>query len=492
MGVQCSTPCCSNPNDLVVDKQGDVSGLALITPLDKASVNDGLPLGFSASKLEAGQSDASVIVPAAAFSLSGGTTPSAGLRTDASPDSPLHQVSVETVGVWSQPTGGSADFPIEQAALLASVDDLANRKEWAEAEAVLLKALDELPADTQRTLWESLSGNPSVTETLARSKLLEAARLTLPESVDALGARASQASKSSKDGDRAASLGFPGWNVMPAVKVDLKKLFPDSPADYGSHIKSEALILWRQDDHFLQIKVVGEAPAQHPRLPKSFPMALTAMVSEVDLMTFNPMFTEMPNFLDEPKLDFATWREQTRIRFLVSDVALQEMNRMFTPEGVIVLVTDKVNDENDPRMKQARVPKGYTLAKGDEAKDRFIHVFFCGEDRFSYVSTCFVPLTSGKKINSWILNTILGWLFPTILRKMFDTAALIFENPEYTKRFEKDEVGLYGRFAKAEAEARRRERESGQKIQVHSSKDRPNQEGYSFGKLAQRVASFQS
>ena len=230
-----------------------------------------------------------------------------------------------------------------------------------------------------------------------------------------------------------------------------------------------------------------EAPAKHPTLPKSWPVALASMLTEVDLIDFVPTFTEIPQLLQSPSLDFSTWREQARIRFVMSEVCIQQATRMCTPEGVYVVVQEKVTDPIDERVKNVRIPSGYVLSPG---RDRVQLVLVLGEEHFSSISTVNAPLPPGASIPRWVLNIVLGWLFPSIVRSMFKTAASIFNHPEYTKRHEKDKLGLYARVGKAEEDAVKREHDTKRKLRIYRPEDRPHQNAFRFGSLAARLASL--
>lgn len=366
---------------------------------------------------------------------------------------------------------------IECAALLESIAELAKQKEWCEAELFIVRALDA--SDQQHDLWHSISDNADVREVLRISEILLRARATLA----APGVVPESGGKSKAD--KAAALGFPGWTMLPPVDPGVRTLFPDAPPDYAKDIDCSATMLWRLEGKLLTIKVLGEIPSVHPTLPKAFAIALTSMFSEVDLNEFVPIHTAKPQFLEEPRLDYLTWSEQSKIRFVMSEVVIQEMVRVTTPEGMCVLVDQKISDPEDERCKRVKVPSGYTLSLGD---DQIYNVLILGDDRFGYISTVGLELPGAAP--SWLLNMVLSWLFPSILNKMFTGAKTIFSHPEYVKRQEEDVTGYYARVMKAVEDGKRREQESGRKVRMRDHTDRPQQDHFSIGSLAQRVASL--
>jgi len=350
--------------------------------------------------------------------------------------------------------------------LLAAVSEAAKDQEWCVAESIILAALNPLTLDAQKEFWSRIAADPVVKDVISHSEILWDARRTLAASA-----------VSSDPKDKAAALGYAGWTMLPPVVVDMAPYFPGAPPDFFTKVDTSATMMWRLDGETLCIKVLGDAPAEHPTLAKSFPVALVSMLSEVDLNKFVPIFTAQPYFLAKPTREFSTWVEQSKIRFILSEIAILQMTRMFSSDGAAVLVTEKILDENDERMKNVHIPKGYVVRPG---RDKIYTVLGFSEEHFTYVTTALIPLPGGAKIPGWILNTLLSWLFPSIVRKIFHEIGTIFTNDDYTTRHAQDETGLYARVRKAEVDGRNRDCSPGN-LHVDS---------FAFGLLAERVASF--
>jgi len=288
---------------------------------------------------------------------------------------------------------------------------------------------------------------------------------------------------------KSEKFGFPGWTGLAPVRLDMKTLLK-APAEYFRGIDSSAKLFWRYEKNELQIKILLQLPTDHPTLPTSWPLAVVSMLSEVDLMSaFNPVVVAPPQLVRPPSLDFITWKEQVKIRFVMSEVGIQEMTRLFTEDGLIVLKISKVANTSDQRVQDLQIPRGYKYTEG---ADESITALCISERQFTSVTTVRVPLPQGYKIPSWLLNFILAWVFPTMIRKMAKVASTISSDPEYVRRFEADEVGLYARIAKAVSDAKEYEKSTGRVFNAYNPVTRPRCDSFRAGNLSERVDLFKT
>eukprot|EP00928_Gymnodinium_smaydae_P054394 TRINITY_DN38176_c0_g1_i1.p1 TRINITY_DN38176_c0_g1~~TRINITY_DN38176_c0_g1_i1.p1 ORF type:complete len:474 (+),score=50.24 TRINITY_DN38176_c0_g1_i1:77-1498(+) len=357
-------------------------------------------------------------------------------------------------------------------AVLRSVARLVQAKEWVEAEFLLSRALKFRAEADRASFWKQVADDDNVKHVLHYSKILWDAKSRLP---------LAQVERPSVS-DKAAALGYPGWSLISPVSVDFKQLFPDvDPVTYLKGLQPLAQVLWRQEPGLMQIRILAQVPLPHPKLPTNWCAGFLSMITEAELlMNMVPVLVEPPSYLRPPLRDFTTWKEKTRIRFIASEVHVWEQDRLFTPEGLVVLQSRKVFDASDERVSQLEVPSGYTRSPGREVQT---HTIVIGEEEMGVTVSIDVPMPNGKQVPSFILNFFLGWLVPTIVRKTFFTAAQMFTDPDYVQRQEADKTGLYARIAKAVAEARQCAKDRGYEFSMFDSRRRPSASSFQSGSL---------
>jgi len=375
-----------------------------------------------------------------------------------------------------------------EADVMASVERLVASGEWGEAEAEVLNLLDAAgEPDRQRELWARLQSQSVIQDVLCRSRIFWEARQFLPEQERQAAGRST--SKEKAKNAEAAKEGFPGWTVLPKVRIDYYSLLPGAAKGYFDNIDPDARVLWRIHEGKAQIKVLSEFPARHPTMAKSFALAFFSMWAEVDKWNnWNPALAEAPKPIRPATLDYMTWEERVYIRFVKKEAGVGEMHRLFTPDGMIVQKTQSVSDPEDPRVKNLTTSGGYAK-KVDQDRNYVIAVL--GADKTVVVAHYECDLGDWTP-PSMITNYILSWLMPTLIKKMFKTGADIFKDTAYIDRHTEDQQGFYARIAKCESCAVDRERTTGQKF--HSSKPghRIHSEITKSGDLWHRAQSFRS